>query len=396
MKLECVVLCGTVAALAVCPVPVQAAATPTEFASGLLTPTKIVMTPGGNLLVTEAGPPGKNVGRVSLVDRSGVRRTLLDKLPSGIDLEGAPNGPTGLWISAPNILYLQIGQGDAIKRGAGGGEVPNPDGLASALFSSLWRIRFGDPIDRLEGSFEIADSYEALANGQEVRLRNALGERARVRVVADFRDLYPVPPDPPGAPPNPNKVSGSNPFGLARLGEDFYMTDAGQNSFVQIARESSRIETLLHFPPVPNPQFPVGPPLTDAVPNSVRRLPGRHTLLVTLFTGFPFNPGESSVQIVDPRGGTAAPFLADLTMAIDTLPIGNSKGPFLVLEFASGFDLATGFRFPGRVLRFAGATSAPEVVASDLVSPTSMAFDARTHELFVTEIFTGRIMRVEL
>jgi hypothetical protein len=395
MKLEHIVLYGTLAALAVCSVPVQAA-TPTEFASGLLSPTKIVMTPRGNLLVTEAGPLGKNAGRVSLLDRGGVRRTLLDKLPSGIDLEEAPNGPTGLWISGPRTLYVEIGQGDVIKRGAGGGEVPNPDGLASALFSSLWRFQFSNPIDHLEGGFELTDSYEELADGQEVRLTNAMGEQARVRVVADLRDLYPVPPDPPGAPPNPNKVSGSNPFGLVQVGESFYVTDAAQNSFVKIARESGRIETLLHFPPVPNPQSPLGPPMTDAVPNSVRRLPGRNTLLVTLFTGFPFNPGESSVQLVDPRGRTAAPFLAELTMAIDTLPIGNSEGPFLVLEFATGFDLATGFTFPGRVLRFAGATSAPDVVASDLISPTSMAFDDRTGELFVTEIFTGRIMRIEL
>jgi hypothetical protein len=395
MKVDRIVLLGTVAALAVCPIGVQAAATPAEFASGLLTPNKIVLTPDGNLLVTEAGPLGTNLGRVSLVERSGDRRTLLDKLPSGIELEGAPSGPTGLWVSGHNVLYLEIGQGDVIKRGAGGGEVPNPEGLGSPLFSSLLRIQFGDPISCLRGSFELtAAEHQALADGRTVLMTNSFGERASVKVVADLRDLYPVPAGPPGAPPNPNKVSGSNPYGLARLGDDFYLPDAGQNSLVRIDRASGRIRTLLRFPPVPNPQFPVGPPMTDAVPNSVRRLPRRNALLVTLFTGFPFNPGQSSIQLVDPRAGTAVPFITGLTMAIDILPIGDSRGPFLVLEFASGFDLGTGFTFPGRVLSYAHNTSTPELVASGLVSPTSMVFDQHTREIFVTEIFTGRIMRI--
>lgn len=395
MKIERIVLLGTVAALVVCPIRAQAA-TPTEFASGLLMPSKLVLTPDGNLLVTEAGPLGTNLGRVSLVERSGDRRTLLDKLPSGIELEGAPSGPTGLWVSGHDVLYLEIGQGDVIKRGAGGGEVPNPEGLGSSLFSSLLRIQFGDPIDCLRGRFELtAAQRQALADGRTVHMTNSFGERAWVNVVADLRDLYPVPAGPPGAPPNPNKVSGSNPYGLVRIGDAFYLPDAGQNSFVRIDRESGRIKTLLRFPPVPNPQFPVGPSMTDAVPNSVRRLPGRDALLVTLFTGFPFNPGQSSIQLVDPRAGTAAPFITGLTMAIDVLPVGNSTGPFLVLEFAGGFDLGTGFTFPGRVLRFAQRTSAAQLVASGLVSPTSMAFDELTHEIFVTEIFTGRIMRIE-
>jgi glucose/arabinose dehydrogenase len=42
-----------------------------------------------------------------------------------------------------------------------------------------------------------------------------------------------------------------------------------------------------------------------------------------------------------------------------------------------------------------GRTSAPEVVATGLTSLTSMAFDHHTRELFVTEINTGRIMRIE-
>jgi DNA-binding beta-propeller fold protein YncE len=52
-------------------------ATPTVFASGLKAPSKIIVSPKGNLLVAEQGN-GANTGRVSILDLSGNRRTLLD------------------------------------------------------------------------------------------------------------------------------------------------------------------------------------------------------------------------------------------------------------------------------------------------------------------------------
>lgn len=383
------------AALALLVGPVTAwAATPTGFVAGLRAPTKVLMTAEGHLLVSEAGLTATpNQGRVSLVDRSGNARALLDRLPSAVGSEGGPSGPTGIWISGDRTLYLEIGQGDTIRRAAGG-EVPNPNGLTSPLFSSVWRIRFGDSIDCLQGTFELTDAaLQTLADGHTAELANATGERAWIRVIGDLRDLYPVPQ------PSVHKVSGSNPFGLVRLGEDVYLPDAGQNSIVRIDGESGRIQTLVRFPPVPNPQFPaVGGPTSQAVPNSLRRLPGSRSLLVTIFTGFPFSNGVSSVQLVDPRDGTAEPFITNLRTAIDVLPIGSRHGPFLVLEYSSGFvppPAGPGFVFPGRVLRFAARASAPVEVATGLTSPTSMAYDPRTRELFVTEINTGRIMRIE-
>ena len=67
------------------------------FATGLQLPYKLAITPAGTLLVSEAGGP-VNAGRVSLINRSGVRQSLLEGLPSGRangpDL--TPIGPTGL------------------------------------------------------------------------------------------------------------------------------------------------------------------------------------------------------------------------------------------------------------------------------------------------------------
>jgi hypothetical protein len=390
------------------PVTARAEATATPFASELKSPTKIILTAGGKLLVSEAGdlptspvvaaPFVANHGRVSIVERSGSHWALLEGLPAGLDLDnGNPTGPSGLWISGPQTLYVEIAQGDTIKRVAGG-EAPNPQGLSSALFSSLWRIRFGDPIDCLHEGFALSPTthYGPLADGQEIHLVNPSGEEAWVRVVADLRDLYP-------AGPPPNVVSGSNPFGLLRLGDDFYLPDAGQNSLVKIDRETGRAKTIVHFPGVPNPPPNPGPPFSQPVPNSIRGLPGHESsALVTLLTGFPFGQGRSSVQLVDLHNGTTQAFISGLTVAIDVLALGRGNGPFLVLEFASGFRLPgqpggpPGFVPPGRLLRFAQRTSAAEVLSTALTTPTSMAFDRVTRELFVTEIGTGSIVRIQL
>ena len=387
-------------ALAFGPNTASAEVPSTPLATGLKAPTKIVLTAGGNMLVSEAGdfpaaPPDPapfvaNQGRVSLVERDGSHRPLIDGLPSGLDLDGVnPTGPSDLWISSQRTLYVEIGQGDTIKR-VGGAEAPNPQGLSSALFSSLWRIRFSDAIDSLREGFSLdpATQYPALADGREIHLVNASGEEAWVRVLSDLRDLYPA--------PRPNLVNGSNPFGLLQLGDDFFLPDAGQNSLVKIDRETGRAKTIVHFPPVPNTAG-FGPPFSQAVPNSIRRLPGTESALVTLLTGFPFNQGAASVQVVDLQHATAQPFIAGLTTAIDVLAL-RSNGPFLVLEFASRFvppPTGPGFVPPGRLLRFTLRTSVPEILSTALITPTSMAFDPGTRELFVTEIRTGRVVRLQ-
>ena len=84
------------------------------FASGLEAPTKIVATGKGNLLVAEGGH-GANTGRISIVDPTGVRRTLVDGLPSAFNLtaEGSPSGPSGIAIRG-NTVYVSIADGDVL------------------------------------------------------------------------------------------------------------------------------------------------------------------------------------------------------------------------------------------------------------------------------------------
>lgn len=115
----------------------------TPFVAGLLTPTKIVMTRGGNLLVSEGGnPPATfvaNHGRVSLVDRGGVRRTLIDRLPAGLDLDdGGSSGPSGLWLADRYTLYVAIGIGDVTTRNAARARYPIRR-ACRRLSSAVWQ-----------------------------------------------------------------------------------------------------------------------------------------------------------------------------------------------------------------------------------------------------------------
>src|SRR5437762_11284133 len=67
--------------------------------AGLHAPTKVIFSTIGNLLEAEQGTGTPNSGRISIIDAStGVPRTLLDGLPSAINLlgEAAPSGPSGL------------------------------------------------------------------------------------------------------------------------------------------------------------------------------------------------------------------------------------------------------------------------------------------------------------
>ena len=369
----------------------------TVFVQGLHNPVKVIVTPGHHLLVSEAGeaPPNfvSHDGRISIIDRSGNIRTLIGHLPSGLDLDNAnPSGPNAIWLQGQKTLFIAFSPGDVQKRNATNQAVPNPNGPSSALYSSIWRVRFSESVDWLGGTFELnpTTDYATLADGKTVELTNDIGECATVEVLADVRDIM----------RGGNLVDASNPFGLLVTGDSIYFPDAGYNSVAAVNRLSGRIQTITHFPPVPN-TAPFGPPVSQAVPNSIRGLSRDRYALVTLFSGFPFGRGASSVRLVDLRSGEQQPLIPGLTMAIDALPLGSGTNKLLVLEHASAF-IPPGpggpaqFVSPGRLLRFATPSSTPEVLVDTLVTPTSMDLDAETGELFITEIRTGRIMEVSL
>jgi hypothetical protein len=113
---------------------------------------------------------------------------------------------------------------------------------------------------------------------------------------------------------------------------------------------------------------------------------------VTLLSVFPFPPDVAQVRIVDPRTGDNQSFISGLTSAIDVLPVKTRGGgdEFLTLEFSTN-QLA---QAPGRLQLFTSPGGTPAVIANCLITPTSMALDPKTGRLFLTEIFTGRVIEV--
>ena len=362
-----------------------AAAVCTEFASGLRQGNGVALTPHGRLLVAETGTRTPHSGRISIIEPDGRQRSLLDGLPSGIADVGDPSGPGGLLLRG-RTLYLAIGVGDVAVRGpVPGSSLPNPAGPSSPLFSSVLAVHFSSAVEQASKGFTmtLADQHW-LAAGNKLEMSNGGGDKITVSRVADLPN-YVLSPHPVVA----GNIKNANPFQLALLGDQLYATDGGRNLVWRIDLASGAAAPLVAFPAIPNPFFPVGGPMLDAVPTGLATFGDQ--LLVTLFRGAPFPPFTSTVQKVDPVALSDTLFIAGLKTAIDILPL-SSKGAteFLVLQHAS-----TGLFFgsPGQVLRFGSPSGAPEVVTSCLRRPISMALDEKRGRLYVTE-YSGRVVAI--
>jgi hypothetical protein len=387
------------------PTPVIAQCAP--LTSDLHVPLSVIQSENGNLFVSESGTLTPNTGRISIVDRNGNRRTLLDGLPSGINDVGEISGPSGLFLD-DSTLYVAIGIGDSILAGpADGTAIANPT-PSSPIFSSVLAIRFGHRLERNTAGFTLTPAnQQALANGERVQKSNGGGDQISIKLIANFPNFFPEP-----SPEVPGNVRGSNPFDLVVVesrrdhdrhdkddneDDQVYVTDGGRNLIWKVNPESGAFSILAVFPQVSNPLF--GPPFIDAVPTGIAYSNGR--LLVTLFRGFPFPPGTSVVAEVSLLTGNPTPLISGLKSAIDVLPLRSHRDiDHLVLQHAS---IGPFFDSPGLLLRFETPAGPPEVVANCLTLPTSMALDSRNGTIYVTEltpmppglpVVSGRIVTV--
>lgn len=418
------IVAGALGALAV-----PAAVAEHQVIAPVVSPTAVIFSNGGNFVVAEAGV-GTNVGRISLVARSGLRRTLLDGLPAGIPATGAPSGPHDIVLKHRTLIIL-IGEGDVVKRGAAPGQdAPNPAGPSSPIFSSLIAATFDRPVDAVVEGFTLtAADHAALADGHDVELGNGSGELVKLRLVLDIRDLIQDPR---------TIVRKSNPYGLAltgglavqdlqdlnaqrylddlahgvpertvldaaerygwnnldsplgkRLAERVtaWIADAGSNRIRSATFASGKLVTDTLFAELPNPIFPTaGRPTVEVVSNRVRFGP-HGELLVVLFTGNPFVPGRSEIHELDPGTGTTSAVITGLSCGIDVQVDGST---YYVLEHSS--NLLGGEH--GRILRFASPAGPPTVVVDDLEGPTSMLRDPVTGEIFVAEYNLDRLIEI--
>ena len=124
------------------------------------------------------------------------------------------------------------------------------------------------------------------------------------------------------------------------------------------------------------------------MPAGIRELGNDY--IVSLLTGFPFGAGAASVWRVNRLTGATERILSGLQTAVDVLPAAGSTDQYYVLEYSRAF-LANG---PGRLIRVDGTRETSLVLADPLQNPTSIAFDTRSGDLFVTELRANRIVKV--
>jgi hypothetical protein len=351
-------------------------------ATGLAAPQKLILTARGNFLVTETSPQ-PNQGRISFVSRAGTRRSLVERLPSGIEVAGGASGPTAMALSG-RTLYVAIGGGDAERRTSTGTLIHNPEGISSPIFVSILEFRFNQDVDQIGGTFQMtAPQQLQLSDGEEISMSDGSGASATVRILARF----------PQSLPEGAGYRFSNPWGLA-LSDDaatLWVIDASQNSLARVDVASGRWRRIMRFAPSPNPT-PIGPPVVEAVPTGIRVYGDQ--LLISFLSGFPFAPGQAKVLAVNPDAKTFEPFINGLTSSTDVLWRARGAGQrtqFFALEFSVN-QRATPPP-PGRLLRFDGLD--PVVVASDLRAPVSLALDSVTEELFILEL-SGRILKTSV
>lgn len=358
------------------------AQTESIFSSGLILPNKIITAGEHSLLVSETGTFTPNTGRISIVDRTtGDRATLIDGLPSGVnDLGGppAPNGPSGLALHG-HTLYVSISSGDAVQTAeAPGHEAPNPN-PSSPLFDSVLELTLPGNYEDLASGFTLQFAHHAtLAAGETVMLANTNSQNMSIRMIANLPDYVAEP-----LGDDADNVRASNLYGLELYRTSLYVVDASLNLLYKVNIEDGQYSVFAVFPPIAIPDGPT----VEAVPDNVHRVGNK--LLIALLTGFPFPAEGAEIRRVSLQDASQETFIPALTTAIDVLHV-DEDDSYFTLEFS--MDFLSGA--PGR-LRYYSTPNAPAVdITSTLITPTSMARDEQTGDIFVTNIFPGLITRV--
>lgn len=360
------------------------------IASGLLRPSKVVDTRLGNLLVAEVGTAASaaNSGRVSIIDRDGKRRTLVDGLPSApTNAANTPSGPSGLFLSG-RTLYVSIGEGNPTLAGpVPRTEVVNPN-PSSPIFSSVLAIHFSAAVEKKTTgvTLSLAD-HIALASGKRLVRKDSTKGKITIELITDFPDYVAEP-----LPILATNVRHSHPYGVVADDDFLYVVDGGYNLVHKVEICSGVFEPLTTFPNVANPLFPTfGPPQSEIVPTSIRWYDGQ--LLITLFTGFPFASGTSQVVQVDPDWGGSSVLISGLTSAIDVAPVVNCREllGFLTLEYSTA-QLAGA---PGRLQFFDADGQSISVLSETLITPSSLVYEAEAGSIIVAELTLNRLIEVQ-
>jgi hypothetical protein len=358
----------------------------TRFAEALQFPQRLIFTPVGNLLVSEGGTATPNTGRVSILNRQGSRRSLLEGLPAGSG-HGIPAfGPAGMALDG-RTLYLVLGEGDVQ---AGPPFVINLNGPSSPIFHSILRIQFSNEVDNITTPFQLNPvDHWALSDGYDLGMRNASGDNAIVHLLTAFRPLFRnilggAAPHRPSDPYSLWLDSGSN---------TLYVVDAAAETLSRVNTVTGRSLVITRFQPDERATA-TGTQLVDTVPTAA--CPIGDSFLVSFLSAAPFPAGASSVRLWTPADGPwsrLTPLISDLTMTTDLLCLrGGTAGPPRVVTVE--YSTTTDRTIPsGRVQLIDG--SQRRAVMRDILLPTSVSRDPVSGDLFVATL-PGVIFRAPL
>lgn len=303
-------------------------------ASGLNSPRLLSFTPGGTLYVAEAGAGGSGpcvegetglacygpTGSITRVDLSGDHDTRV--------ITGLPSISTGEDTIGPADIVFTGNSRYAISMGLGGNPAYRDGfGAGGALLGKVLTGQLGHSAPQV--------------------LADVVGNEA-------------------ASNPDGTDVD-SNPVGLLRSGDGYYVADAGGNAVVR-TNHKGRFTTLAVLPPVPTTQpgpVPVGFP-ADAVPTSVTQGPDG-AFYVSQLVGFPFEAGSSSIWRVVP-GSAATKWATGLTNVTD-LAFGED-GTLYAVEIAANGLLAGPV---GALVSVPAGSTSPTVVEGGLFAPYGVA-----------------------
>ena len=309
--------------------------------TGLVTPRGLAFAPDGALYVTEAGSGGNPLSSPSVISNGAsafmgytgaiskltgsVQTRVLTGLPSLAPAGGAEaSGLNDIAFDAGGQAYGLFGLGSTPA------QRDNLGGLNAWMFGTVTKLS----LDGTGKAAPIADisSYEGTNN-----------------------------PD--------GGIIDTNPYGMARHGDNFIVADAGGNSFLQ-ATSTGAVTLLDMLPPEPNPSFPsFGPPMYQSVPTSVAIGPDGNFYIGQL-TGFPFPAGAANVYSYDPSTHITSVAYSGFTTIVD-LDF-DASGNLYVLQISSN-GLATPDPGTGQLLRI-DQTGVRTTIASDgLEAPGGLA-----------------------
>jgi hypothetical protein len=186
----------------------------------------------------------------------------------------------------------------------------------------------------------------------------------------------------------------SNPTGILRSGDSWYVADAGANAVVKVSPWGT-FSTLAVLPPAPTTKpgpVPVGFP-SDAVPTEVVKGPDG-AFYISQLTGFPFEKGLSSIWRVVP-GGQPEKWATGLTNVTD---IAFGPGGALYAVQISDEGLASGGDPIGSLVKVTPHGSTHTTVAGGLFAPYGVAFMKGSAYVSTCTVCAGggEVLRVKL